>query len=75
MSEVLVEFHITVARNGDIWNDTVCGGSTFAEVYRGMHLIRDEVDRIIRERRACPFNPKTGDGGAMLGPDGEFSGN
>jgi hypothetical protein len=67
--DVLVEFHITVMRNGDVVNDTVCGGSSFADVYRGMHLIRDEVDRIIRDRRLCPFNPKTGDDGASLGPD------
>jgi hypothetical protein len=72
--EPLVEYHITIARNGDVTNDTLCHGNSFAEVYRGMHLVRDEVDRIIRDRRACPFNPKTGDGGADLGSDGEYSG-
>lgn len=33
-------------------------GNSFAEVYRGMCMIRDEVQRQINERKKCPFNPK-----------------
>lgn len=64
MTEFVVEYTIKIARNGDITNDVVPGG-TFAEVYKAFHAIRAEVDRQIRERRQCPFNPKTV---ALIGP-------
>lgn len=58
-SEFIVEYTIKIARNGDVTNDVATNGSTFAEVYRAFHAIRDEVDRQIKERRNCPFNPAT----------------
>lgn len=61
MSEPLVTFTVRIDRNGDVTNDTQTHGNSFAEVYRGFHAIRDEVDRQINERRNCPFNPRHGE--------------
>lgn len=64
--DFLVEYLIKIGRNGDVTNDVVTHGNSFAEVYRGFLLIREEVERQIRERRACPFNPKYGAGEAVF---------
>ena len=74
VGDVLVEYHIRIMRDGSVWNDVQCHGNPFSDVYRGMRLVRDEVDRQIAERRECPFNPRYGDDGASLGPDGEYEG-
>lgn len=46
-----------VDREGNIANDTQTHGKTFAEVYRGFHAVRQEIDRQIADRRQCPYNP------------------
>jgi hypothetical protein len=58
--EPIVTFTISIARNGDVHNDTQTHGSSFGEVYRAFHAIKAEVDRQIAERRNCPFNPMHG---------------
>lgn len=60
MSETpfLVEWTITISRNGDVTNDAVTFGNSFADVYKGFVAIRAELDRQIAERRNCPYNPK-----------------
>lgn len=60
MTEPVVTFTMTVDRAGNITNDTQTHGNTFAQVYRAFHSIRDEVQRQIDQRRACPFNPLHG---------------
>lgn len=56
--DLLVQYTISIGRNGDITNDTLCFGNSFADVYRAFIAIREEVERQIVERRNCPFNPK-----------------
>lgn len=56
----VVTFTVSIARNGDVTNDTQTYGSTFAEVYRAFHAIKAEIERQIAERRACPYNPAHG---------------
>lgn len=46
-----------VGRDGDIFNDTQTHGNTFAQVYRAMHVVKDEIARQIAQRRECPYNP------------------
>lgn len=63
----LLTWTITVHENGpeshEFENDLQCGdGCSFADVYRGFMLVRDELERQIRERRTCPANPKYGAG-------------
>lgn len=58
----LVTITISIDRDGSVFDDTQTHGNSFAEVYRGMVAIRAEIDRQIAERRACPFNPKFGQG-------------
>lgn len=55
----LVTISISIGRDGDVFEDMQCHGNSWGDVYRGIHLVRDEVDRLIRERRGCPFNPKS----------------
>lgn len=55
--DFVVEYTIKISRNGDVYNDVVTNGNTFAEVYKAFHAIRDEVNRQINKRRDCPFNP------------------
>ena len=57
--EFVVEYTIKIDWDGNIYNDTVTFGNSFADVYRGFHAIKREIDRQIDERRNCPFNPKT----------------
>lgn len=54
---MLVTYTISIDEDGNIYNDVQPGNSTFAEVYKAFHAIKEEVDRQIAERRACPFNP------------------
>lgn len=59
-TDPIITYTISIARNGDVTNDTQCYNSTFAETYRAFYAIRDEVNRQIDERRNCPYNPKQG---------------
>lgn len=56
-SEIVLEYSIKIAKNGDVTNDVVTHGNSFAVIYRAFHDIKREVDRQIAERRNCPFNP------------------
>lgn len=60
MSKPIVTFTVSVDREGNITSRTQTHDSTFADAYRGFHLIKDEVQRQIDERRNCPFNPING---------------
>jgi len=58
--KTLITMTLSVAVDGDdyhVSDSTQTHGNTFAEVYRGMTMIRDEVQRQIDDRRMCPFNP------------------
>lgn len=68
---LLVEWNVKILRNGDVINDTLTFNNSFAEVYRGLIAVRNEIDRQIRERKNCPFNPKFGNNGRDLGPDND----
>ena len=57
MTQFVVEYTIKIDREGNIHNDVATNGSSFGEVYKAFHAIRDEVDRQIKERRVCPYNP------------------
>ena len=53
----LVTMTISVARNGDITQSTLCHGNSFADVYRGITQIVKHLVKDIEDRRRCPFNP------------------
>jgi hypothetical protein len=57
MTEFVVEYTIKIDREGNITNDVVTHGNSFADVYAAFHVIKNELDRQIRERRVCPYNP------------------
>ena len=59
-SDRLVTVTVSIARNGDVYDDTVTHGNTYADVYSGLVQVRAEIDRQITQRRACPYNPKYG---------------
>jgi hypothetical protein len=62
VSERLITIEIGIGRDGSVFQDTQTHGNDWADVYRGIHAVRDEIDRLIADRRECPFNPKnTGD--------------
>lgn len=56
-SRIVVTFTISIDIDGNIYNDTQPYDSSFAEVYSAFYKIKEEVQRQIDERRACPFNP------------------
>jgi hypothetical protein len=56
-ADFVLEYTIKIARNGDVTNDVVTHGNSFADIYRAFHAVKREVDRQIAERRNCPFNP------------------
>jgi len=56
----VVTFLICVDEEGNIHNDIQTHGNSFAQVYRAFHAIKAEVERQIKERRNCPFNPLHG---------------
>lgn len=58
--DFVLEYTIKIDRQGNITNDVVTNGNSFAEVYRAFHAVKAEVERQIRERRECPFNPING---------------
>lgn len=55
--DFLVDYHIKIGRDGSVHNDVDTLGNSFADVYRGIVAIRDEVLRQIADRRECPHNP------------------
>ena len=57
-TDPVLTFKVTIARNGNVTNDVLTHGCTFAEVYWGMHEVKRVVQRQIDERRMCPYNPK-----------------
>jgi hypothetical protein len=57
VGERLVTITIGIGRNGDIYEDTQTHGNSYADVYRGIHAVKAEVERLIGERRECPNNP------------------
>ncbi len=56
--DLLVTITIAIERDGSVHQDTQCHGNRWADVYRGMHGVKAEVERLIADRRECPFNPK-----------------
>lgn len=60
MADRLITITIGIDREGNVYDDVQTHDNSFADVYRGMCAVRDEVERQIRERRNCPFNPKHG---------------
>jgi hypothetical protein len=57
----LITITVGIGRNGDIFEDTQTHGNTWSDVYRGMHAVKAEIERLIAERRECPYNPKNKD--------------
>lgn len=58
----LVTMTITASVDGDdnhLQDSTETHGNTWPEVYKGMLMIRDEIDRQIKSAKLCPYNPKT----------------
>lgn len=57
----LVTMTITAAVDGDNFHmidSTETHGNSWADVYRGMIMIKEEVERQIADGKKCPFNPK-----------------
>lgn len=58
--KTLVTMTLSVAVDGDdfhVSDSTQTHGNSWGEVYRGMMMIRDEVQRQIASGKQCPFNP------------------
>lgn len=72
MNDILVEWNVKILRNGDVINDTLTYDNSFADVYRGLVAVKNEIERQIRERGNCPYNPKYGNNGTDLGEDAEI---
>lgn len=53
----LLTITLSVDEDGNVYDDTQTHGNTFAEVYKGFTLVREEIQRQIDDRRKCPFNP------------------
>lgn len=52
---------ISVAVDGDdfhVSDSTQTHGNSWADVYRGMTMLRDELNRQIGDAKLCPYNPK-----------------
>lgn len=59
--KTLITMTMSVAVDGDdfhVSDSTQTHGNAWADVYRGMVMLREELDRQIESRRLCPFNPK-----------------
>lgn len=58
--KTLITINMHVTQDGDdyhVHDDTQTHGNTWAEVYKGMIMLRDELNRQIADRKLCPFNP------------------
>lgn len=63
--KTLITMTLSASVDGDdfiVSDDTQTHGNTWAEVYRGMVMLRDELDRQLADGRLCPFHPKYGPG-------------
>lgn len=59
--KTLVTMTLSVEVDGDdlhVHDSTQTHGNSWADVYRGTVMLREELDRQIASRRDCPFNPK-----------------
>lgn len=59
--KTLVTMTLSVSVEGDnfyVSDSTQTHGNSWAEVYRGMIMLRDELQRQIDSAKLCPFNPK-----------------
>jgi hypothetical protein len=57
----LVTITLSVEVDGEdfhVHDDTQTHGNAWADVYRGMLILRDELQRQIDERAGCPYHPK-----------------
>ena len=60
--KTLVTMTMSVEVDGDdyhVHDSTQTHGNSWADVYRGMVMLRDELNRQLDSRRDCPFNPKS----------------
>lgn len=58
--KTIVTMKLWVEVDGDdyhVHDDTQTHGNGWGEVYRGMIMLRDELNRQISEAKSCPFNP------------------
>jgi len=59
--KTLIAMNLRVETDGVDWHvhdDThIPEGITWAESYKGMIALRDELNRQIDDRKLCPFNP------------------
>ena len=59
--KTLISMNLRVETNGVDWHvhdDThIPEDITWAEAYKGMVALRDELNRQIADRKMCPFNP------------------
>lgn len=63
----LLTMTMGVAVDGEdfhVFDDTQTHESSWADVYKGMVMLRDELNRQLAEGRKCPYNPKYGNQGA-----------
>lgn len=59
--KTLVTMTLSVAVDGEdfhVSDSTQTHGNSWAEVYKGMTMLRDELQRQIDSAKLCPFNPK-----------------
>jgi hypothetical protein len=57
----LITMELCAEQDGEhfsVHDSTQTHGNSWADVYRGMVMLRDELNRQIEERRLCPFNPR-----------------
>lgn len=58
--KTLVTMKMSVKVDGHdfhVCDETETHGNDWSDVYRGMVMLRDELNRQIAERKLCPFNP------------------
>ncbi len=77
--KTLLTMRMSIAVDGDdfhVSDDTQTHGSSWSEVYRGMVMLRDELNRQLAEGKFCPYHPKYGNQGADFTPNspGELPG-
>lgn len=60
MSDQLLTIEMSIDRDGHIHSRTQTHESTFAEAYRSLIKLREELDRQIAQKKKCPANPKFG---------------
>lgn len=56
----LVTMTMYVEVDGDdyhVHDDTQTHGNDWADVYKGIVMLRDELNRQLTDKKLCPFNP------------------